>query len=477
MGIQQVALTEASYEARSIIADAQRCVNLYPEQNPADSPFPFTFYPTAGLTTLWEPPILGPCRCVYTASNGKLFYVVGKRVYYIAPGWNPLFLGSLLTSYEPVSIKDNGITAILVDGSPNGYLINLETNAFSKYLDPNFLGSTRVDYLDGFFTFNEPNSRAWYTSLFNTTAIDPTYIAAKVGAPDQLSVVACVHREAWLLGLATSEIWANAGDPAFPFEAVPGAFIQHGIAAPFSVASDDVALYWIEQDKNGKGIVVEGAGYNVRRISTPAIEKALASYPTIVDATGFTYQQSGHVFYQLNFPSADKTWVWDKGLQKWHEKSWVDANGEEHRHRANFGAVAYGVNVVGDWENGTLYQLDLDNGTDFGGPIVRRKGFPHLTTSGRLAVYDQFQAEMEVGEIPDALVGEGPLVSFRYSNTRGKSWSTPQSASLGGTGQYATVPQWRQLGLARDMVFELFWSDETVTALNGGYAMVEGLDS
>lgn len=48
----KIPLMGGSYEARSIIADLQRCVNLYPEPNPQDAEAPFTHYLTPGLTVL-----------------------------------------------------------------------------------------------------------------------------------------------------------------------------------------------------------------------------------------------------------------------------------------------------------------------------------------------------------------------------------------------------------------------------------------
>ena len=75
----QVPLTLGSYMARSVIASAQRCVNLYTEPNPKDSPFPFTCYPTPGLTVLWSPPSPVPARGVYAASNGDLTMWLGVR--------------------------------------------------------------------------------------------------------------------------------------------------------------------------------------------------------------------------------------------------------------------------------------------------------------------------------------------------------------------------------------------------------------
>jgi hypothetical protein len=92
----------------------------------------------------------------------------------------------------------------------------------------------------------------------------------------------------------------------------------------------------------------------------------------------FTYQQLGHTFYVLIFPTADATWVFDIGEGLWHERTWIDDSGFEHRIRANDCAAAYGIIVVGDWETGALYQWDLTVYNDNGQPIVRRRGWPDI---------------------------------------------------------------------------------------------------
>lgn len=49
----KVPLITGAYTARSVIAEAQRCINLYIEKNPdEDAVFPFTHYPTPGLEFL-----------------------------------------------------------------------------------------------------------------------------------------------------------------------------------------------------------------------------------------------------------------------------------------------------------------------------------------------------------------------------------------------------------------------------------------
>jgi hypothetical protein len=59
-------LTGGAYRNRSLIANAQRCVNLYLEKNEeaSQSPVPFTLYTRPGLRKLMDAPTIGNGRCL-----------------------------------------------------------------------------------------------------------------------------------------------------------------------------------------------------------------------------------------------------------------------------------------------------------------------------------------------------------------------------------------------------------------------------
>ena len=68
-------LHQGFYNARSPIANAQLCINAYPEQNPPDAPFPVTVYPAPGLLLLSDyTAAIGdfPVRGIYQCSNGAI---------------------------------------------------------------------------------------------------------------------------------------------------------------------------------------------------------------------------------------------------------------------------------------------------------------------------------------------------------------------------------------------------------------------
>jgi hypothetical protein len=481
-------LTGGFYVAKSIIAGAQRAVNVYAEANPQDAPFPYTTYDRPGLTRRYIPtPQTGCWRGLYTATNGKLFGVMGSTVYYIPSSLVPISIGTINSSVGPVSFSDNRIIIVLVDGSPNGYTINPTSLSFATIVDAAFYGANRVDYLDTFFTFNVPNTNEWYISLSEWDGVlpfDPLDIATKTGAADGISTCIVNNRNIWLLGdQESSEVWYNVGKPDFTFERMPGIIINHGCAATYSAAWYGNAVFWVGVDPSGAKFALMGIGYEAKVVTTPAVQNAWTSYATISDAIGFTFQIEGHAFWVITFPTADKTWAFDitestrTGQPLWYEWVWQDVTGDEHRWRANCHAQAYGLNIVGDYENGALYALDQENFTDDGNPIVRRRGFPHLIGEGDRITVKNIIARMQVGAAYGETTDRPAQVSLRCSTTGGASYGNPILQSVGSGGQYGTSPQWNQIGMGRDWVFELFWDFPFKTALDGLFLDADKLGS
>lgn len=479
-GVQTVPvpLVGGFYQSRSIIANDIRCVNLYPEKNDEGAPTKFTDYLTPGLTLLRAVgdafgPVSGQARPggAYLASNGGLYICIGPTLYFVDPTWRFFTLGNLTTSTGLVCMQDNGNDLVIVDGTISGFSVNLVSNVMIPYPDANFLGADRVDYLDTFLIFNQPNTRNFYCTLSNVLTIDPTYVASKTSYPDNIQTLIVNHRELWLLGSQkSSELWYDAGGTQFPFQIEPGVYIEQGCVAKASVARHDVEVYWLGINADGKATVFLGKDYKANPISTFAIADEISKYPVISDAIGMIYQQLDHVFYVLVFPSASRTWVFDRSQGLWHERMWLDADGLEQRIRPNFLCAAYGKILAGDWETGDLYHYDMLANTDNGQPITRIRSFPHLQNAGKRSSFSRFVADMECGTVLDS---SDYTITLRYSYDKGKTWKMPVTQSLGNTGEYLVWPTWAgSQGITRDMLYELSWSSPVGTALNGAYCNV-----
>ena len=470
----KIDLVNGAYVGRSIIANDQRCINLFLESAPGDSPFPTTHYPAPGLVRLTTASTSG-WRCLYAVkSTGDLYGVCGATVYYISPAWVLTAIGTIGTSAGIVSMADNGFEVLIVDGSASGYMIAITTKVFAAVTDPAFYGATRVDVADTYLIANRIGTQNYYISKTNQAAWNPLDIAAKTGSPDNLVVAIVLRNEIWLLGQKSGEVHYDTGAPDFPYARMPGVFLEHGCMAPYSVAKYDQSIYWLSQNAEGQAIIMRGNQYTAERISTHAIEAEMGKYSALTDAIGSCFQIGGHAFYQITFPSGDATWVFDEATKMFHQRASIDGDGAMHRHRANCIATAYGKTICGDYADGRLYQMSLDVYTEDGAPILYLRTFPHMIADGNRVTYKRFIADMEVGNTAGLLTTDSaPMASLRWSDDRGASFGDAVMMPLGTTGQYSTSLQWWGLGMARDRVFELSWSAPIKTALNGAFVEIE----
>jgi len=364
----------SAYVARSINAADSRMVNLFPEVVPEGGIEAAFLNRAPGLNFL-QTVGTGPVRGLWAhQTNGVDFYVVSGTEVYKLTGLNatPIKLGNV-SGTGPVSIADNGGVIFFACDGPS-YTYYEPTNSFDQITDVNFPGALTVAYLDTQFIFNEPNSqRIWSVDTINPAngdyiyplVFNALYFSSADGSPDGVVAINADHRQLWVFGTDSTEVWYNAGLANFPLTPIQGAFNEIGCVAAFSVAKLDNTLFWLGTDARGQGIVYRANGYAATRVSTHAIEYAIAQYGNLANALAYTYQQEGHSFYVLTFPSAKATWVYDVATQAWHQRAgWV--NSEFTRHRSNCQCNFGGDIIVGDFENGNIYTFDLDVYADNG---------------------------------------------------------------------------------------------------------------
>lgn len=471
-------LHQGAYQARSPIANAQVCINLYGEPNPPDAPFPLTHYPAPGLALISDYTGIysGHVRGIYYASDGSVIVVVGTAVlnWDGGPGSDTL-LGTLpFDTGVPVSMSDNGTDIVLVDGSPNGWYVPMNQttvqNSMVQIDDPAFYGANRVDFIDTFLIFNQPGTNNFYTTTSNVlTPFDPTYFAAKEGWNDKLISLAALHDNIWLFGAATTEIWFNAGGSAFPFARMPNSVLQQGCTATYSVVIADNAVYWLSQDRWGRNMMLRGEGYAARRISTFAVEDQWRRYPTVADAVTMAYQIGGHEVIGIYFPSGNAWWAYDATTQLWHQRTFGGLTTPWLPYcMAGWGNLQFpyypAINqvLVGAWNGPQLYLLSENNYTDNGVPITRQRAWAHQQQDGQRIAYTRFAAQVSGAAMsPDTL-------ALDWSDDAGQTFGTPVNQTINNAtnGQYL----WRRLGYGRDRVYRLTWSGEGEFALNGAYS-------
>lgn len=497
-----------SYVARSVNAADNRLVNLFPEvlQEGKEAGWLQRAPGLRLLATIGSGPIRGVWA--FASSDSTAFVVSGSELYRIDTSYNATPLGTVSGS-GPVSMADNG-TQLFVACDPDSYIYNTSTGVFAQINDPDFPGAKIVGYLDGYFVFTEPNSqRIWVTALLDGTSVDPLDFASAEGSPDGVVGMIVDHREVWIYGTRSVEVWYNAGTSDFPLQRIQGAFNEIGCEAAYTVTKMDNGLFWLGADARGRGVVYRANGYTGQRISTHAVEWHIQSYGNISDAVAYTYQQDGHSFYVLTFPSANKTWVYDVATQAWHERA--SGNENQYRHRSNCQMAFDSEIIVGDFENGNIYAFDMtvyaDNGAiqkwlrswralPPGQNNLKRTAHHSLQLDCESGVgldYRDPLGPVEIENLYDLLLledggellteaGDGillnesewgmmqPQVMLRWSDDGGHTWSSEHWAPMGAIGQYSQRVFWRRLGMTlklRDRVYELSGTDPVKIAIMG----------
>jgi hypothetical protein len=333
-------------------------------------------------------------------------------------------------------------------------------------------GGSAVAFLDGYFVFSVPSTQQFFITGQYATTVDPLDFASAESNPDLLLSLLSDHEELWLFGTQSVEAWYNSGAELFPLARISGAVITHGTVAAQSPTKLDNTVYWLGQDATGNGIVWRAVGYVPQRASTHAMEQAIQRYSRIDDAVGFAYQQDGHAFYVLNFPSGNATWVLDAATGMWHERAYLGKSGLLERARPNCHTLAFGLHLVGDYANGNLYVLDAAVGNDNGREIVRMRTAPYIDGELKNIFFSRLTLDMRMG-----LGGDGfarlPVAMLTYSDDGGRTWSNERLSSLGAIGHRLARCFWNRLGRSRQRVFRVEISDDVVVALTNAYVELE----
>ncbi len=386
-------------------------------------------------------------------------------------------LGELLTHTGPVSIRDNGPggVAVIVDGTTTGYwyVFGVAGSAvgpigtYTKFTDPAYLGASTVAFIDGWWIFSQPNTQVFFTNVPQySTTFSGAYFALKDAFTDRLMGVIENKQQLWLPGETTTEIWYDAGGQYFPFQRLIGTELQIGCKATYSIArlsaGGQDSLIWLGRAERGENVVVKTQGLNYQIVTTPAVSDAIASYTKTDDAIGYVYQEDTHEFYVLTFPTADRTWVYDASMPQelaWHERLSYDPYAAQfHRHRSNCYMNFAGMRIVGDYQNGALYQLTRAVQNEAGWPLYRRRRAPYIWNKDdrERAHMQSLQVEFSQAQGSQTGLGQNPLAYLTVARDNGMGLTSAYEpfptntfpAPLATVGNTKQRTIWRKLGWA-----------------------------
>ena len=455
---QPIQWATGSHKTRSDAANGSRLVNLYAEALPQDSKAPVALYGTPGTRVFSSLPTK-PVKAL-NKMNGVVYAVTATRLYTIDKFGDYTEEGEI-DQIGPVSSASNGIDLVFVDGR-KGYAYN-PIDGLRQLSGDGWYPANTVTYQDGYFIFNRAGTGQFFLSDLLSTEFDPLRFATAEGSPDDAVAVISDHRELWVFGTDSIEVWYNSGDVDFPFERMQGAFVEKGCEAPGSVAKLDNTVYWLGND----GMVYRASGYQPMRASTHAVEARIGDNNP--DAFAYTYIEEGHSFYVITFPSKELTLVFDAATGLWHERSHYQWG----RHHTQCHVYAYGQHLVGDYQNGNVYTMALNIYEDNADEILRIAVSPPIHSNRSRAIMHCLELDMDSGVGLVTGQGDDPQAMLQWSDDGGKTWSNEHWSPIGKIGSYLTRVQWNRLGMFRQRQYKVEISDPIPVAIVGAYAEVE----
>jgi hypothetical protein len=474
-----------AYEGRSSNVSPETCINLFYEKGVNGEALVGT--PGSTVLTSGSDTEVAPVRGGI-AYNNKAYFVIGNSFYEIDPvTGGATNHGDLNTSSGRVSMAHNGVRPganqqIMVVDGVDGWIFDNGATSWNSISDGDFTTAVTVAFIDGYFVYNEAgeSGKFWLTDLYDGTSITATNFSNAEGWPDGILSLLADNRQLFMFGEESLEIWYNAGDVDNIFQRYQGGFKQHGCAAAFSPARFDNSVVWLSRNDRGDSQVVRlGNGYMPQIISTPEVDYQISTYDNVDDAFSYVYQDEGHEFYVLTFPEANVTWVYDASTQMWHRRAHNIDDIFPSRERYNCHVFVGGKHLMGDYQNGNIYQLDNTIGTFDGNRVERERTTINISNEDKRFRISSVQLDMEEGigtEVlsTDPAVNDEDIFWLSYSKDGGHTYSPEEWRTAGDSGQWNTRLIWRSLGIARSWIFKIRTLTTTRPILKGLIAKVYG---
>jgi hypothetical protein len=128
-----------------------------------------------------------------------------------------------------------------------------------------------------------------------------------------------------------------------------------------------------------------------------------------------------------------------------------------------------GKHLVGDWENGNIYEYDLDTYSDNGNPLPAVRTTSTMQDGLEEMRNITFQLDMDTGVGLTTGQGSDPQAMLRWSKDGGRTWSSALWRTFGQIGEYARRCIWHRIGGGERMVIDVTITDAVPRRITGAF--------
>lgn len=453
---------------KSFVVTRQRRLNCYLETRQDGDKTDVAVYGTPGLVAAFAPttPLSQPLRG-FLGTQTALYIVAYNQFQSLSSVGASLASGILGTSAGLVSMAFSTIQVVIADGAA-GYLYVPATSTFSV-LPPSFPNGARtVTFVSNFFVAESPGTpQFWVSNVNDGSTWDSLSFASASSYSDNILAVDNISGNLILFSELHTEFWQNIGANPEPFAPILSAANEFGLAAIFSRAHVNQTLIFLAQTREGQVQVVQITGYNAAPISNPDLEYIINQFSVVADAVGLSYEADTHKFYQITFPTANRSFLFDTSTGLWSDVQ-TGPSVIPSRHWGNLSTYYAGKTLISDFATNQIYTTSPTQYTDNGQIIIREIITRHILSNFNRIRISLVYLDMETGVGLQAGQGSNPQIMLQYSKDNGRTWSAERWASSGLVGMYLTRVIWRRFGSTRDATFRIRMSDPVKFVITEG---------
>ena len=460
------------------------------------------YVPSTGLATMdYE-------QCLFVAYNGNVYKVDSAGSHEI--------IGNYAIGNTVVFAETGGERAILlyVDGtSIHGYNLKEGTPVeitLPKRIDQDntYIQPTHVAVVDGTIVLNDKGSSFTYYSIkfpLNTVtrkvfkiindevqykdngSVDTIEVDSGVycflddygvqqyfngsTSSDKCLAISSVGPLLTMFGPSSIEFWQKGNAEAYQTWQRTSYTInkEQGLEAPYSMASVNHIQFCIGTGKANAKCVLMINGTEVSKISPLWLDRILA-VNDVKSVKGWTYSKNNHSFYL--FSVGNECYVFDVNTKQWHVRTSRNFYTGANKNYMPLFAVWWNNKIItGSCESGNLYELDENYYyEDFNAndklPLQRIRQTPVITADFKPFILNEITIESNTGSAPT--YGKPAFAILQVSRDGGYKFGNVHMASCGKRGERTTRLRWANLGMVRQCVLKLTYSEPTDFVISDG---------
>ena len=412
-------------------------------------------------------------RTIYKSPKfGHDITIIDDQVFSISNDFAVTLIGSIDTFSGSVFISENNANEIVISENTNNiYIFNYDLQTFNK-VDVGFRAGYTT-FIDGYIVSPELDTSQWRLSELNNASSfpdDAQHVGLLQSQPDVVVAVETLQRQLFVFGKNVTEIWLDlpSSQLLFPFQRQNSISIEYGCLSPDTIASGFNRMVWLGSNEYSGPIILITTGGPPQKLATDGIDFELDKLQNPEDSFGFIFEEAGHIFYQINFPSDNTSYAYD-----FNENSFINVTDKSlNTHIARKMSYFNDTHLFVTDKDGGLYEMGTELFTyketvdddDEGFTIPRMRITPPTRFEGsKRFVVNAVSLTIEQGH------SDKPLkVDLSVSKDGATTFGNILSKDLKGIGDRPNKLLFRKIGAANDITFQFeFWGKDRFVVTGG----------